>query len=189
MSPPASAELDGAKNGLLRQHRLNVKPLPWRVLSLWPAMTPRVGGWVFTKVTVCWLMREWLPWHSNQRLAHDSAALQRQNAKNLKQIFPEKEYRGLSPNYQIHVSVSELYIPTLGLPFLLEDRSWEYINCSQTHGCGNWGWGRAIPRKGIYKRNCRCSAGNIMIRSGLLLPGSLGFGRPTMLYNCYCMRS
>jgi hypothetical protein len=35
------------------------------------------------------------------------AALQRQNAKNLKQIFPEKEYRGLSPNFHIHVSVSE----------------------------------------------------------------------------------
>ncbi len=33
----------------------------------------------------------------------------------------------------------------------------EYINRSETHECGNWGWGRAIPRKGIYKRNCRCS--------------------------------
>ncbi len=32
------------------------------------------------------------------------------------------------------------------------------INRSKTHECGNWGWGRAIPRKGIYKRNCRCSA-------------------------------
>jgi hypothetical protein len=48
-------------------------------------------------------------------------ALQRQNTENLKQIFPEKEYRGLSPNFHIHVSVSELYIPTLGLPFLLEE--------------------------------------------------------------------
>ncbi len=38
------------------------------------------------------------------------------------------------------------------------DRSWEYINRSQTHKCVNWGWGRAIPKKGIYKRNCRCSA-------------------------------
>ncbi len=38
------------------------------------------------------------------------------------------------------------------------DWSWEYINRSKTHECGNWGWGRAIPRKGIYKRNCRCSA-------------------------------
>ncbi len=37
------------------------------------------------------------------------------------------------------------------------DRSWKYINRSQTQECGNWGWGRAIPRKGIYKRNCRCS--------------------------------
>ncbi len=47
--------------------------------------------------------------------------LQRQNAENLKQIFPEKEYRGLSPNFHIHVSVSELYIPTMALPFLLEE--------------------------------------------------------------------
>jgi hypothetical protein len=49
------------------------------------------------------------------------AALQRQNAEILKQIFPEKEYRGLSPNFHVHVSVSELYIPTMGLPVLLEE--------------------------------------------------------------------
>ena len=47
--------------------------------------------------------------------------LQRQNAENLKQIFPEKEYRGFSPNFRIHVSVSELYISTMSLPFLLEE--------------------------------------------------------------------
>jgi hypothetical protein len=47
--------------------------------------------------------------------------LQRQNAENLKQIFPEKEYRGLSPNFHIHVSLRELYIPTMGLPVLLEE--------------------------------------------------------------------
>jgi hypothetical protein len=39
----------------------------------------------------------------------------------LKQIFPEKEYLGLSPNFHIRVSVSELYILTMGLPFLLEE--------------------------------------------------------------------
>jgi hypothetical protein len=38
-------------------------------------------------------------------------------------------------------------------------QSWEYINRSKTHEFGNWVWGRAIPRKGIYKRNCRCSVG------------------------------
>ena len=32
----------------------------------------------------------------------------------------------------------------------------QYINRSQTHKCGNWGWGRAIPRKGIYKWDVRC---------------------------------
>ncbi len=47
--------------------------------------------------------------------------LHRQNAENWKQIFPEKEYRGLSPNFHTHVSVSELYITTMGLPFLLEE--------------------------------------------------------------------
>jgi hypothetical protein len=50
-----------------------------------------------------------------------TVTLQRQNAENLKQIFPEKEYRDLSPNFHIHVSVSELYIPTMGLPVLLEE--------------------------------------------------------------------
>ncbi len=47
------------------------------------------------------------------------------------------------------------------------DRSWEYVNRSQTHECGNWGWGRAIPRKGIYKRYCRCSAGQLRLRHWL----------------------
>jgi hypothetical protein len=54
--------------------------------------------------------------------AHFSfTTLQRQNAENLKQIFPEKQYRGLKPNFQVHVSVSELYITTMGLPLLLEE--------------------------------------------------------------------
>jgi hypothetical protein len=47
--------------------------------------------------------------------------LQRQNTEIWKQIFPEKEYWGLSPNFHIHASVSDLYIPTIGLPILLEE--------------------------------------------------------------------
>jgi hypothetical protein len=50
-----------------------------------------------------------------------SPLLQRQNTEILKQIFPVKEYRGLSPNFHIHASVSDLYIPTIGLPILLEE--------------------------------------------------------------------
>jgi hypothetical protein len=37
-------------------------------------------------------------------------------------------------------------------------RSLEYINRSQTHECGNWDWGRAIPRKGTHKWDFRCIA-------------------------------
>jgi hypothetical protein len=48
-------------------------------------------------------------------------SLQRQNTKISKQIFPEKEYRGLSPNFHIHVYVSDLYIPMIGLRILLEE--------------------------------------------------------------------
>jgi hypothetical protein len=44
--------------------------------------------------------------------------------KNLKQIFPEKELRGHSPNFHIHVSVSDLYIPTIDLPILLQENMW-----------------------------------------------------------------
>jgi len=38
--------------------------------------------------------------------------LQRHNTENPKQIFPEMKLRGLSPIFHIHVSVSDLNIPT-----------------------------------------------------------------------------
>ncbi len=58
--------------------------------------------------------------------------LQRHNTENAKQIFPEKELCGYSPNSYIHVSVSDLYIPLIGLPILLQqnrstERGKEYI--------------------------------------------------------------
>jgi hypothetical protein len=36
------------------------------------------------------------------------------HTENSKQIFPEKELRGLRPNFHIHVSVSDLYLPKIG---------------------------------------------------------------------------
>jgi hypothetical protein len=48
----------------------------------------------------------------------------RQNTESLKQIFLEKELPGLSPNFHIHVSVSNLYNPTIGLPILLHENMW-----------------------------------------------------------------
>jgi hypothetical protein len=42
----------------------------------------------------------------------------RHDTENSKQIFPEKELCGLRSNFLIHVSVSDLYIPTIGLPIM-----------------------------------------------------------------------
>ncbi len=50
-------------------------------------------------------------------------ALQRHNPENSKQIFPEKGLRGYSPNSYTHVSVSDLYIPLIGLPILLQENT------------------------------------------------------------------
>jgi hypothetical protein len=49
-------------------------------------------------------------------------------------VFPEKELRGLCPNFHIHVSLSHQYIPRIGPPiFLQQNRQtdlWEGINKS-----------------------------------------------------------
>ena len=47
--------------------------------------------------------------------------MQRTNTENCKQIFPEKALRSHSPNIHIHVSVSDLFIPTIDLPILLQE--------------------------------------------------------------------
>ena len=47
--------------------------------------------------------------------------LQRTNTEYSKKIFPETELRGHSPNFHIHVSVSDLYISTIDLPVLLQE--------------------------------------------------------------------
>jgi hypothetical protein len=51
-------------------------------------------------------------------------SLQRHNTENSKHIFPEKELPGLSPNFHINVSVSDLYILTIGLPVQLLENMW-----------------------------------------------------------------
>jgi hypothetical protein len=49
-----------------------------------------------------------------------ACAMQRQCTENSKQIFPEMKLHGLSPNSYINVSVSDLYILTVGLHILLQ---------------------------------------------------------------------
>jgi hypothetical protein len=45
-------------------------------------------------------------------------------------LFPKQNYNVRSPNFHIHVSVSDLYIPRIGL-LRSEDHSWEYVNRSR----------------------------------------------------------
>ncbi len=75
-----------------------------------------VNGFSFTSV-ICFMASDSLQISHNFHfyiLAKHSCALQRHNTENLKQIVPEKELRGLSPNFHIHVSVGDLYILTNG---------------------------------------------------------------------------
>ncbi len=60
---------------------------------------------------------------------------------------------------RIYLLAIYIFLRTICLFFCRKyvDRSWEYINRSQTHECGNKGWGRAIPRKGIHNWNFHCS--------------------------------
>jgi hypothetical protein len=53
-----------------------------------------------------------------------TCTLQRHYTENSKRIFSEKELLGLNPNFHIHVSVNDLYIPTISLPILLQKNMW-----------------------------------------------------------------
>ncbi len=59
--------------------------------------------------------------------------LQRTNTENSKQIFPEKELRGHSPNFHFHVSVSDLYISTIDLPILLQEMCGSILGIAHRH--------------------------------------------------------
>ncbi len=65
-----------------------------------------------------------------------------------------------SQKRNIHASVSDLYISTIGLPILLEEICRQILGLYKSltdTWMWNWGWGRAIPRKGIHKRDFPCS--------------------------------
>jgi hypothetical protein len=104
-------------------------------------------------------------------------------SQKLLDIFISKHnYNVLSPNFHILVSVSDLYIPRIGLPICLGI----YKSFTDTvHECRNWEQGCAVPFLGINKLFFRYSAGYSFVYSKLQdiawLCAALGI-------NNYCMK-
>jgi hypothetical protein len=83
--------------------------------------------------------------------------------------------RGLVPNFHIHVSMSDLYIPTIGPPILQQQNTvdGEYINRSPIYEGRNWELGRTVSFQGIYVSNFRYS---FFAVHGALLESKCVFG-------------
>jgi hypothetical protein len=81
--------------------------------------------------------------------------------------YSQKRNIGVSVPVSTYVRLWAIYIfpPSVCLICWRKyvERSWDYINLSQTHECGNRGWGRAIPRKGIHKWDFCCSVAFVQI--------------------------
>ncbi len=94
-------------------------------------------------------------------LKRQNNTLQRTNIENWMQIFSEKDLRGHSPHFHIHVSVRAIYI------FLRSNCPFLHVMqeiCGQIKGIyksltDTWmlKLGRSIPRKGRHKWDFRCS--------------------------------
>ncbi len=111
--------------------------------------------------------------------------LQKHNTENSKQIFPEKELRGLSPKFP-HSCFYERFVnfqdrSAYSVAGKYVDRFREYINRSQTHECGNWDWGHAIPFLGMHKWDFRCCAVYIYSSSRKDIEQNLGSSQPSSI--------
>ncbi len=79
-------------------------------------------------------------------------ALQRTNTKNWKEIFPEKELRGHSPNFHIHISLSDLFISMIDLPYLLQEICGPILGIYKSL-TGTWMWKLGLRPRNSQKRN------------------------------------
>ncbi len=100
--------------------------------------------------------------------------------------YPQKRDIGVSAPISTFMRLWAIYIfPRSVCLFCWRkcvDRSWDYINRSQTRECWNWGWGRAIPRKGIHKWYFRCSVRLKMLEE---ICCAIGIRNRTMFSLCF----
>ena len=93
-------------------------------------------------------------WKKIPPSCHSKHFLEQQTGLHCKEIkiyvFLEKELHGLRPDFHIHVSVSDQYIPMICPPiFLQQNRQTDQRNIcrnrSQNHECRKWVCSRAVP--------------------------------------------
>jgi hypothetical protein len=76
----------------------------------------------------------------NHRYAYCTCTLQRHNTENWEKIYPEKELRSPSPNFHIHVSMSD------GLPVLLQEICGPILGIYKSHRLTNVEIGTEAPQ-------------------------------------------
>jgi hypothetical protein len=72
-------------------------------------------------------------------------------------FYVKQNYNVLSPNFHIQVSVSNWYIPRIGLPQQNRQTDTRNINRAHIHECRNWEWGSTVSFLGIHKSDFRYS--------------------------------
>ena len=100
--------------------------LPFFILPLPPRFLNGLGCILQAHIIDNWIKRSFSSYWLQKQTSNKCTTLQRQNAEISKQIFPEKDYLGLSPNFHINTSVCDLYIPMISLPILLQENRWTY---------------------------------------------------------------
>jgi hypothetical protein len=107
---------------------VNVWPKGW--MNEWPdewmiewmsAYSKAVAGWVSERMDYGGMMNEWINVRTNRWMSERPNEWMNEKIntahcnENSIYVFLFWELRGLSPNFHIHVSVSDLYFPRIGL--------------------------------------------------------------------------
>ncbi len=88
-------------------------------------------------------------WIDSRRLVHCKDKIQ-----NFETNTPRKGISGLSPNFDIHASVGDLCIPTIGLPILLEEMCRTILGLYKSL-TDTWMWKLGLRPRYSQKRNAK----------------------------------